>query len=124
MQRREWHEVANWFDKNQGDIFPGILKAIGDAAGMDVLDVGCGGGSLARILARRGSRVRGLDGSTPIIERARAREAANPLGITYQACDTTRLTMIADNTFDLVVSCMTSMDMPMLPARSGKWRGW
>jgi ubiquinone/menaquinone biosynthesis C-methylase UbiE len=121
MERREWHEVADWFDEDQGDtgdlwhrtiIFPGILKAIGDAAGIDVLDVGCGNGSLARILARRGSRVTGLDGSTPIIERARAREAANPLGITYQACDATRLTMIADNAFDLVVSCMALMDMP------------
>ena len=121
MERREWHEVADWFDGDQGDtgdlwhrtiIFPGILKAIGDAAGIDVLDVGCGNGSLARILARRGSRVTGLDGSTPIIERARAREAANPLGITYQVCDATRLTMIADNAFDLVVSCMALMDMP------------
>jgi ubiquinone/menaquinone biosynthesis C-methylase UbiE len=121
MERREWHEVANWFDENQGDtgdlwhrtiIFPGILKAIGDAAGIDVLDVGCGNGSLARILARRGSRVMGLDGSTPIIERARAREAANPLGITYEACDATRLTMIADNAFDLVVSCMALIGMP------------
>jgi ubiquinone/menaquinone biosynthesis C-methylase UbiE len=138
MQQREWHEVADWFDEDQGDtgdpwhrtiIFPGILKAIGDAAGIDVLDVGCGNGSLARILAHRGSRVTGLDGSTPIIERARAPEAANPLGITYQACDATRLTMIADNAFDLVVSCMALMDMPDAAgaitemARGGEARG-
>jgi ubiquinone/menaquinone biosynthesis C-methylase UbiE len=77
-----------------------------------VLDVGCGNGSLARILSRRGSRVTRLDGSTPIIERARAREAANPLGITYEACDATRLTMIAHNAFGLVMSCIASMDMP------------
>lgn len=121
MERREWCEVAHWFDENQGDagdlwhrtiIFPGILKVIGDVTGIDVLDVGCGNGSLARILARRGNRVTGLDGSAPIVERARVREAANPLGITYEACDATRLTMIGDNAFDLVVSCMALMDMP------------
>jgi ubiquinone/menaquinone biosynthesis C-methylase UbiE len=121
MERREWHEVADWFDEDRGDtgdlwhrtiIFPGILKAIGDAAGIDVLDVGCGNGSLARILAHRGSRVTGLDGSTPNHRARRAPEAANPLGITYQACDATRLKMTADNAFDLVVSCMALMDMP------------
>jgi ubiquinone/menaquinone biosynthesis C-methylase UbiE len=120
-EQREWREVAHWFDENQGDdgdlwhraiIFPGILKVIGDVAGIEVLDVGCGNGSLARILAGCGNRVTGLDGSAPIIERAKAREAANPLGITYRACDAARLTMIADHAFDLVVSCMALMDMP------------
>jgi ubiquinone/menaquinone biosynthesis C-methylase UbiE len=120
-ERREWREVADWFDENQGDggdlwhraiIFPGILKTIRDVTGLDVLDVGCGNGSLARILARRGNRVTGLDGSAPIIERAKARETANPLGIKYQACDAARLTMVADESFDLVLSCMALMDMP------------
>lgn len=120
-ERREWREIADWFDENQGDagdlwhrsiIFPGILKVIGDVGGIEVLDVGCGNGSLARILARRGNRVTGLDGSAPIIEHAKAREASSPLGITYKACDAAQLTMIADQAFDLVVSCMALMDMP------------
>jgi ubiquinone/menaquinone biosynthesis C-methylase UbiE len=120
-ERREWHEVADWFDENQGDagdlwhrtiIFPGILKVIGGVRNLEVLDVGCGNGSLARILARRGNRVTGVDASSPIIERAKAREDAQPLGISYHASDAARLKMFADGTFDLVTTCMALMDMP------------
>lgn len=119
--RREWNQVADWFDEDQGDggdlwhrtiIFPGILKVVGEVAGLDVLDVGCGNGSLARILARRGNRVTGIDRSAPIIERARAREAAQPLGISYLQRDAARLEGITDRGFDLVTSCMALMDMP------------
>jgi ubiquinone/menaquinone biosynthesis C-methylase UbiE len=121
MERREWPSLAEWFDEDQGDegdlwhrtlIFPGILKAIGKVSGRDVLDVGCGNGSLARILARMGNRVTGIDGSAGIIEHAKAREAANPLGANYFATDAANLSMFQANSFDLVTSCMALMDMP------------
>ena len=79
MSKREWATLADWFDENQGDagdlwhrtlIFPGILKVIGAVNGRDILDVGCGNGSLARILARMGNCVTGVDGS-PGIHRTR-----------------------------------------------------
>src|ERR1700692_2852227 len=102
MQRREWSTLADWFDENQGDagdlwhrtlIFPGILKVIGPVKGREILDVGCGNGSLARILARMGNRVMGVDGSPRIVELAAARETAHPLGITYFASDAANLSM-------------------------------
>jgi len=120
MQRREWATLADWFDENQGDagdlwhrtlIFPGILKVIGAVKGRDVLDIGCGNGSLARILARMGNRVTGVDGSPGIIEHAKAREAAEPLRVKYFASDATDLSMFAANSFDLVTTCMALMDM-------------
>jgi|SRR5271163_2434298 ubiquinone/menaquinone biosynthesis C-methylase UbiE len=121
MERREWPSLADWFDEDQGDagdlwhrtlIFPGIIKVIGKISGRDVLDVGCGNGSLARILARMGNRVTGIDGSAGIIEHAKAREAANPLGATYLATDAAYLSMFQAGSFDLVTSCMALMDMP------------
>jgi len=121
MEKRQWSTLAEWFDINQGDegdlwhrtlIHPGILKVIGKVSGREILDVGCGNGSLARQLARMGNRVTGVDGSAPIIERAKARETAAPIGITYHACDAARLAIFDDNSFDLVTSCMALMDMP------------
>ena len=82
MQRREWPTLAAWFDESQGDegdlwhrtlIYPGILKVIGQVTGREILDVGCGNGSLVRILARMENRVTGTDGSAP---NHRARESA------------------------------------------------
>ncbi len=121
MSRREWSTLADWFDEQQGDagdlwhrtlIFPGILKVIGQVKGRDILDVGCGNGSLARILARMGNRVTGVDDSAGIIERAKAREAADPLGAKYFASDAANLAMFEANSFDLVTTCMALMDMP------------
>jgi ubiquinone/menaquinone biosynthesis C-methylase UbiE len=121
MQRREWASLADWFDEQQGDegdlwhrtlIFPGILKVIGRVSGRDILDVGCGNGSLARILARRANRVTGVDGSPGIIEHSKRREASDPLGVTFLASDAANLSMFEANSFDLVTSCMALMDMP------------
>lgn len=120
-EKREWPEMAEWFDELQGDggdfwhrsiIFPGILKVIGQVTGLHTLDLGCGNGSLARILARRGNRVVGVDASAPIIERARMREAADPLGIEYHAISADNLRIFPDRSFDLAVSCMALLDMP------------
>jgi ubiquinone/menaquinone biosynthesis C-methylase UbiE len=120
-QRREWSSLADWFDANQGDegdlwhrtlIYPGILKVIGKVSGRDILDVGCGNGSLVRILARMGNRVTGVDGSPGIIEHAKSREAASPLGATYLASDAANLARLETNSFDLVTTCMALMDMP------------
>jgi ubiquinone/menaquinone biosynthesis C-methylase UbiE len=121
MQRREWPTLAAWFDEDQGDdgdlwhrtlIYPGILKVIGKVSGREILDVGCGNGSLVRILTRMGNRVTGVDGSAPIIELAKAREAKNPLGATYHASDAANLSIFKANSFDLVTTCMALMDMP------------
>lgn len=111
-----------WYDEKQGDsgdlwhrtlIDPGLFARIGQLApGTRVLDLGCGNGYIARRLARSGARVVGVDASAELIERARAREARDPLGITYHHADASDLGMLAGRSFDLGVANMSLMDIP------------
>jgi ubiquinone/menaquinone biosynthesis C-methylase UbiE len=117
----DWEEMAAWWDEAQGDegdlwhrtlIDPILLWVLGSVKGQRVLDLACGNGYLSRKLARSGARVTGVDASAPIIALARAREDQEPLGVAYHVADATRMDMLEDGTFDVVMSNMALMDMP------------
>lgn len=91
---------------------PAFLAFIGDLAGKQVLDAGCGEGYNARILARRGSRMTGVDISEHMIALAREEERRAPLGIRYTRTSYTDLGAFAEGSFDAVVSFMALMDGP------------
>lgn len=118
--RGSFEPVAEWWDARTGDeggffnrhlVHPAVMRLLGDVAGLAVLDAGCGNGSVSRLLARRGARVTGVDLSPTLIERARTREAADPLGIAYHAADAATLAFLPDGSFDRVVASMVLMDM-------------
>jgi 2-polyprenyl-6-hydroxyphenyl methylase/3-demethylubiquinone-9 3-methyltransferase len=73
-------------------------------AGLDVLDIGCGGGILAEPLARLGGRVAGIDAAAEAIDVARAHAAAAGLDIDYRQASVERLAG-EGRRFDLV-TCM------------------
>jgi SAM-dependent methyltransferase len=72
-----------------------------DLAGQFVLDAGCGGGRYARLAARHGARVVGVDLSTAV-EKARALCDGMP-GVAIAQADLLDLPL-ADRSFDLVFS--------------------
>src|SRR4051794_40429425 len=72
--------------------------------GLQVLDVGCGGGLLAEEFAPHGCAVVGVDPSVESLEVARAHAAAHGLPIRYQ-CATGEALPFADESFDLVYCC-------------------
>jgi SAM-dependent methyltransferase len=122
---RYWDEnAAGWASEVRGgrDVArqlhnnPAFLALIGDLRGRRVLDAGCGEGYNARILARAGARVTGVDVAPRMIELAREEERRAPLGIEYHRGSYADLGMLADASFDAVVSFMALMDGPRYDA--------
>ena len=116
-----WPDLAAWYDAKIGDegdlwhrylIDPGLLELIGDVAGLEVLDLACGNGYLARRYAREGAaRVVGVDASAPIVRRARAHERRTRLGVRFEVRNAANLRGLGDASFDLVASNMAVMDI-------------
>jgi SAM-dependent methyltransferase len=77
------------------------LEQLGDVAGRQVLDFGCGHGMMAVTLARLGARVTGFDLSSGYICEARARASANGAHVRFLAADAERLPF-ADASFDRI----------------------
>jgi ubiquinone/menaquinone biosynthesis C-methylase UbiE len=119
-----WADIADWYDgvvrsgrTPHGLATRTLLELAGDVTGRRVLDVACGQGVATRALARAGAAsVVGLDVTQPLIEIARAEEAADPLGITYVQGDAQRLDVLPDSHVDVVTCQLALMDIPDLDA--------
>lgn len=77
------------------------FDALGDIGGRRVLDLGCGHGMAAIVLARRGGRVTACDLSLGYLREAQARAAANGVHPRLLLCDGERLPF-ADGAFDCI----------------------
>ena len=99
------------------DLFtwPAFERFVGDVAGLDAIDLGCGEGTNTRRLARSGARVTGVDLSERLIGHARRAEADGPLGIAYHVGSFSERTRFPDASFDLVISTLALMDGADLP---------
>lgn len=80
-----------------------ILDLARDVSGRKVLDVGCGDGTLALELARRGGIVTGIDGSTAMINTARGRAEQQHANVEFLEAVAEHLPFPADQ-FDVVTA--------------------
>lgn len=77
------------------------FERLGDVRGRRILDLGCGHGMAAIVLARRGANVTALDLSIGYLQEAATRARANHVNIAWVAADAERLPF-ADGSFDCV----------------------
>lgn len=90
---------------------PAMFKMLGNIRRKRILDLGCGEGYNARIMAKKGAKVRGVDFSKKMIDLAVKEEKRNKLGIDYHASDACNLRMFKNKTFDIVVCFMALQDI-------------
>jgi len=86
-----------------------IVARSGPLQGLQVLDVGCGGGILAESLAQKGASVTGIDLGQGQIEAARAHAKDAGLDIDYQLVSVEDLAADRPGEFD-VVTCMEMLE--------------
>jgi ubiquinone/menaquinone biosynthesis C-methylase UbiE len=88
-----------------------LAEAADVRAGERVLDVACGNGNATLAAARRFARVTGIDFVPTLLDRARARAAAEGLPVELREADAEALPF-PDGAFDLVVSTFGVMFAP------------
>jgi SAM-dependent methyltransferase len=77
------------------------LQVLGEVAGRDILEFGCGGAQWSIALSRRGANVTGLDLSTAQLAHARTLMAA--AGVEFPlVCSSAEATPFADASFDII----------------------
>lgn len=120
--RDAWDANAAFWDERMGEgndfhlelVWPATERLLQPAAGQRVLDVGCGNGLTSRRLAAAGLSVTGIDISSGMLERARARTTAHDDRIEYRLLDCTdesALRGLGEHRFDAALSNMVLHDM-------------
>ena len=83
--RTQWAEHAqDWVQQDQsvriGMLDSWMIEALGNVAGRQVLDIGCGEGRFSRLLAGLGANATGIDLTEDLVEQAvRWHPAARPI---------------------------------------------
>lgn len=113
-----WESVAAEYDRFVTKDFlrrhllnPALLALIGDVKKKTVLDAGCGNGYCSKLLAERGAKVVGIDGSKKLINIAQKKYGGAGGAITFQVADLTKPLPLRDKQFDLIVANMVLMDL-------------
>jgi ubiquinone/menaquinone biosynthesis C-methylase UbiE len=95
----DFHEIA----RQNVVMAEALCEAADPHAGQPVLDVACGSGTAALVAARRYCEVIGIDYVPALIERARARAAAEALKVDFRVADAQALPF-PEASFDVVLS--------------------
>jgi uridine kinase len=112
-----WHDMAEFWDAAQGEegdcyrrkiIVPAILREIGDIESKRILDLGCGNGCIARVMAKHGATVAAVDKYEIMLDIAKRYRQPHVLyrQIDLDTCDG----VIEGGNFDLIIACFSLQD--------------
>ncbi len=87
------------YQRRKYEVLAGLLP---DRPFANALDLGCGHGLLAQLLARRAGHVLGIDLAQAAVDEAR-RASSHMANLTFEQADFTQLPPTMDGRFDLVV---------------------
>jgi ubiquinone/menaquinone biosynthesis C-methylase UbiE len=90
---------------------PAMFRMLGDIQGKRILDLACGEGYNARIMARKGGRVSGVDFSRKMIGFATLEGEMKKLRIDYHVSDASNLRMFKQGALDIVARFMAVQDI-------------
>ena len=108
-----YDSMGNWLLELEE---PEVDRALGDVAGLDVLDVGAGTGRHAIRLAGRGARVTALDFSEEMLARARGKPGAD--AVRWIVHDVARPLPFGAQSFDRVLSALVLEHIPVVQLAS------
>ncbi len=80
-----WENVAEWYGTHlsapgtyQSEIiWPSALRLLGVHAGQNILDIACGEGTFAQMIAKQGAKVMGIDASPTLVRQAQVKGIKN-----------------------------------------------
>jgi len=123
-----WGPVADWYDQLVGEsgseyhrevVLPGVLRLLAPHPNQHILDVACGQGVLARLLATKGARVTGVDASLELIKSARQRADASTQ-LSFHVADARDLSFLPENEFDSAACILAIQNIhPIQPVFHG-----
>lgn len=90
-----------------------FVDSLGNVAGLQVLDLGCGDGTTALPLARNGAKVTGIDIAQNLVDAGNRRVKDEGLqDIFFKVGDACHLQDVKEHTFDLSISVFGAMFAP------------
>jgi ubiquinone/menaquinone biosynthesis C-methylase UbiE len=99
--KTDWDNVANWYDSYlKGEdtyqaqvVAPNLLRMLAPEKGERILDIACGQGYFAKLIAHTGATVVGIDQSTALIAKAKEQATAHEEYIVSDAQKLSELTL-------------------------------
>ncbi len=117
--KTDWGEVADWYQQTITDedsyqqqvILPNLLRLLGKVSGREILDLACGSGFFAHILAQNGAKITGVDLGQDLIKLARESAGSNEEYFITSADD---LSVLNGKKFDKIICILAIQNIKNL----------